>query len=313
MSISNYPNGFPGGVEILGLPILNTYAGNVFWVDSATGSNGNKGTRTRPFATLDYAIGRCTANKGDIILVAPNHAETITGAGGITADVAGITIIGLGSYNQRPRFLMDGADTVSFVVSAADATVKNLVFASGFSDVVTCFNITAAGCWIDGCEFADNTTDENWLTPIKATSTVDGNANGLKVTNCRWVSPDAGSLEFIEGNADILDVVVRNNVVIHEGTASPLILMATGKDLKRADIMWNFLSHKMTANELFVNIDTTGVNNSGFIAHNRVRHADVTTTHDLGIDDCGFGLFDNLSTSVNNLSGVIVPAADTDG
>jgi hypothetical protein len=308
MPISNYPNGFADGVSLLGMPVLNTYAGNVFWVDSATGSNGNKGTRERPFATLDYAIGRCTADNGDIIMVMPNHAETITGAGGITADVAGISIIGLGHYNQRPRFLMDGGTTVDVAVSAADVSFHNLVFSSGHADVVRCFNITAKGCWLNGLEFDENTTDEDWLTPIKATSTTDNNADGLMVTNCRWLQASASGLEFIEGNADIKGLVVRNNYVVHEGTASPLVLLATGKDAHYCDIQWNFLSHKMTANELLVNIDTSA--NFGIIAHNRVGHADTTTTHDLGIDGLGCRLFDNLSTSVDNLSGLLLPAAD---
>ena len=307
MTLSNYPNGFPGGVEILGLPILNTYAGNVFWVDSATGSNGNKGTRTRPFGTLDYAIGRCTANKGDIILVAPNHAETITGAGGITADVAGITIIGLGSYNQRPRFLMDGADGVSFVVSAADVTVKNLVFASGFSDVVTCFNITAAGCTLIDVEFADNTTDENWLTPIKATSTVDNNADGLTVIGCRYMSPDAGMLEFIEINANLHGLIVHDCEVSSNGTASPLILSAGTKVLTGVSVRGNLLQHNMTAGDLF--IDNGASTNRGIVADNYCTHLD--TTGEVLIDCDGVGMFNNYATGVITASGYVLPTADT--
>ena len=92
--LTSYPNGFPGGVAIHGMPVLNTYSGNVYWVNSASGGDGNKGTRARPFATLDYAIGRCTANNGDIIMVMANHAETITGVAGIALDVAGVTVIG---------------------------------------------------------------------------------------------------------------------------------------------------------------------------------------------------------------------------
>ena len=61
MPISNYPNGFSQGVSILGMPVLNSYAGSVFWVNSNGGSDGNKGTRERAFGTLDYAIGKCTA------------------------------------------------------------------------------------------------------------------------------------------------------------------------------------------------------------------------------------------------------------
>jgi hypothetical protein len=309
---------FPHGVSSFGLPVLPSSAlipattGNIFFVSSTAAKRGDSTHKGRspdtPFATLDYAIGRCTANNGDVIVVMPNHAETITGAGGITADVAGITIVGLGSFNQRPRFLMDGGTTVTFAVSAADVTVRNMVFSSGNADVVACFAITAAGCWLDMIEFDENTTNEDWLSPIKATSTTDNNADGLKVTNCRWLQASASGLEFVELNANLKGLVVHNNLVIHEGTASPLILVATGKIFTVAQITWNFLAHKMTANEMLVNND--GSTSTGIIAHNRVGHADVTTTHDLGIDALGCRLFDNLSTSVDNLQGVVVPAAD---
>jgi hypothetical protein len=46
------------------------------------------------------------------------------------------------------------------------------------------------------------------------------------------------------------------------------------------------------------------------IHNNYVGHADVTGTHDPGWDAGGFRLFNNLSTSVDNLQGVVVPAAD---
>lgn len=308
---------FPHGITSLGMPVIGgggvLTTGRVYFVDSTASKAANRpypwGQHPdEPFATLDYAVGQCRANKGDHIFVNRDHAETITGAGGITFDVAGITVIGLGHYNQRPRFLMDGADTVTALITAADVTLRNLVFAAGYADVVTGIGITAKGAWLDRLEFVDHAANENFLTPIKATSTTNNNADGLKVTNCRWYSPDAGCLEFIEYNADILGAEVIGNYVVHEGTASPLILGATGKDLHYHNIQWNFLSHKMTANELLINIDTAA--NPGIIAHNRVRHADVTTTHDLGIDALGSALFDNLSTSVDNLSGLMLPVAD---
>lgn len=263
------------------------------------------------YNTIDAAIGACTANQGDVIYVMPGHTETVTGVGGITADIAGISIIGLGSYGSRPQILMDGGTTVDVAVSAANVTFRNLVFTAGNADIVRCFNITAKGCWLDEVEFDDNIATENWLTPIKATSTSNNNADGLKATNCRWFSVDAASLEFIEGNADMKHLIVENNIVVHEGTASPLVLFATGKDIQYVSIQRNRLSHKMTANELLVNVDTNA--NSGIIADNYVGHADVTTTHDLGIDTLGCRLFNNRSVSTDALSGIILPAEDIDG
>lgn len=309
MGLTAYPNGISSfGVPVLGggnSPIMGT----VYFVDSATGSNGNLGTSTdKAFSTLDYAIGQCANNKGDTIYVMPNHAETITGAGGITADVAGITIIGIGHYNQRPNFLMDAGTTVTFVVSAADVTVRNVVFTGGHSDVVTCFNVTGKGCWIDRCDFVQNTTDENFITPIKATGAAN-TADGLKVTNCYSYQIDVSTAEFIEITDNISGVVISGNVVINEGTASPLILQAGTKICTNALIAWNFLSHKNTANALFLSNGGTG--NTGVIAHNRFGHADVTTTHDWGAAT-GFSLFDNLSTSLTTASGFVLPAVDAD-
>ena len=69
-------------------PLATT--GEIYYVNSGTGanavggitgSNGNNGLSPKtPFATIDYAIGRCTANRGDTIYVMPGHWETLTTA-----------------------------------------------------------------------------------------------------------------------------------------------------------------------------------------------------------------------------------------
>ena len=312
MPISNYPGGFLNGVAIRGIPVLNMYSGSVFWVDSTTGADSGKGTYRSPFATLDYAVGRCTANKGDKIFVMPNHAETYNGVAALALDVAGIDIIGLGNHNNRPRFLMDGtaAATTTALVSAADVSIHNCVFASGYLLTTTCFNITGKGFWANGLEFEDNTTAENWATPFKATGAAN-TADGLKITNCRWVPLVAtvNALEFVEITDNISHLTIEDNFIAHEGTASPLFLQAGTKVMHGAKILRNFLSHKMTAGDLAFN--NGGSTNSGIIAHNRIGHADVTSVHEMGaVAGCRF--FDNLSVSTDALSGFVLPAIDAD-
>ena len=114
---SHYPNGFSGGVSVRGMPILNVYGGNVFWVDSVSGSNSYDGTEKRPFADLDYTVGKCTANNGDIIYVAPGHAETVIAAAGLDFDVAGIEVIGFGVGTTRPTI------TISMLVPSKQMTL----------------------------------------------------------------------------------------------------------------------------------------------------------------------------------------------
>ena len=101
--MSNYPNGFANGISVRGMPLLSAYPGKVYWVSSVNGSNGNDGTFQKPFGTLDYAVGRCTANAGDIIVAMPGHVETVIAAAGLDLDVAGICILGLGAGSLRPR------------------------------------------------------------------------------------------------------------------------------------------------------------------------------------------------------------------
>jgi len=308
---SNYRGGFPGGVSIKNMPLFPTFTNNVFWVDSATGADTNRGNERLPLATLAKALTKSVANKGDIIMVMPNHAETITGVGGIALAKAGVSIIGLGVGAQRPRFLMDGAATVTATVTAADTLVQNCVFAAGHADVVRCFNITAAGFTAVDLEFVENIVAENFLIPFDFSSTTDNNADGASIIGCRSLGLDASATEFIAMTADCDRLTVENNTVIQSGsTDGALIKQATGKDLTLVSVMWNFVQHAMTAGDLLIDNDTTA--NTGIVAHNRCRHADVTTTHSL-VDCDGVGLFDNLSVSTNVLSGFVLPAIDVDG
>lgn len=158
MPLSSYPNGFPNGVAIQGLPLLTAFAGNVFWVGSTRGgSDSQKGTQKKPFATLDYAIGRCTANNGDIIMVMPGHVETVTAAAGVALDVAGVTIIGLGTGSLRPTVNFTTAVGASFRVTAANCIVQNLLFTGGIDALTNPIHVQAADFSLINCEWRDVT------------------------------------------------------------------------------------------------------------------------------------------------------------
>jgi len=94
----------PGGV--FDITDIQNHPGNVFFVHSGTGTDGAGYGQNpdAPTATLDYAIGLCTASKGDVIYVLPGHAESFAATEGFDADMAGIKIIGLGWGNNRPTF-----------------------------------------------------------------------------------------------------------------------------------------------------------------------------------------------------------------
>lgn len=208
MPISNYPNGFANGVTIRGMPLLQVHPGRVWWVNNSGvlpeggvgGSDGNDGTYQRPFSTIDYAIGRCTASRGDIIAVMPGHEEDIAAASGITLDVAGVAIIGLGPASLRPKITFS-ATASTFVVSAANCSLSNLWFDAQIADVVTGLSLTAAadGFSMENCLTTENANDgtHNFVDVV----TLATGANDLSWVNCTFIGNDTNNDAFITGVA----------------------------------------------------------------------------------------------------------------
>lgn len=156
MPMSNYPSGFNSGIAIRGVPLIQTHPGKVFWVSNATtllenqvsGSDSNDGSFNAPFATIDGAIGRCVANRGDIIFVKPGHAESLATLSGIDLDVAGVAVIGLGYGGNRPTINITAtAGCIDF--SAANCIMSNILVTGGIDAITRAFLIDAADCYLE--------------------------------------------------------------------------------------------------------------------------------------------------------------------
>lgn len=135
--------------------------GDIYYVNSATGTDDTQHGRTpdSPLATISYAVAHCTADNNDLVLVAPNHTETITAAAGVNMNVAGVTLRGLGIGRQRGTINYTTAAAASFDINAARCCVQNLTFTGmGVASVTAMVNVKAADCTIGGplglgCEF----------------------------------------------------------------------------------------------------------------------------------------------------------------
>ena len=133
----------PGGLFSIVDP-ARTSTGSIFWVHSVTGSDaaGYGSGPDTPVATIDYAIGLCTASKGDVIYAMPGHNEGL-GDAQIAVDVIGISIVGLGSGSLRPRIDFDHANA-SIDVSAVGCTIKNITLLPSVTDVLIAVDVMAA-------------------------------------------------------------------------------------------------------------------------------------------------------------------------
>lgn len=295
------------------IPLGSPRSNDIIWVHSGTGVDDvNHGTFESPLATIDYAIGRAASARGDLIVAKEGHAETISAAGGIAADVAGITIRGLGTGPKRPTISIGTATAASITVSAANVTFRNVRVLSTFADVVAAFVVTASGFSLIGCEIGDSAVDLNFLSAVKCTGTTDGEANGITLVGNSFLSQDAATLGFVIFSADVLKATIEDNVIISEGTGlATIFTCATGKDIRMLSCQRNKLSSKATAGNLGYSNDTASPNNSGIICDNYIGHADVTGAHVLGVVG-GCRMFNNLSVSTDALSGFVIPAIDVD-
>lgn len=156
----NLPGGIVGhGFPTFGLPVFTT--GTTFFVQS-TGANASNDPRrgkspSQPFSSIDYAVGQCTANAGDVIVVMPGHVETVTAAAGLDLDVAGITLIGVGSGSLRPQINFTTAVGADMDVDAANITICNFLFTGGIDALTGPIDVNAADCKLFNIETRDVT------------------------------------------------------------------------------------------------------------------------------------------------------------
>jgi len=112
--------------------------GTIYYVDSGVSSEGDGSSWTNAKDTIEEAYDLCSANVGDVVKVAPGHAETL---GTLVLDTEGVSIIGVGSGEDRPEITFDGTGDI-ITISAASNTLKNLSFRAGVSAITTGINLS---------------------------------------------------------------------------------------------------------------------------------------------------------------------------
>lgn len=232
-----------GGVPVGGGPDY-IITGNVYFVNSTGGSPGHSGKKpAAAMATIDQAVGKCTANNGDVIYVMPGHAENIATTTSLDVDVAGITIVGLGRGESRPILTQTATD--AYVdVAAANTTIKNILFKAGVNTgTVAMLQIQADDCLVENCEFKNvsSTLHTNHFIETSATSNA---ADRLTISGCRFfaVSADADcdSAISLPGVQD--SVLIENNLIV--GTFDDAgIHNVTGKTCTNLQIIGNVVEN----------------------------------------------------------------------
>ncbi len=234
--------------------------GNVYYVNSVIGSDtyGGKDPK-QPMATIDAAIGRTTANQGDVIVVLPGHTEAVT-VSSLNLDVAGITIIGLGSGSVKPTLTFAATD------SRVNVTAANCVFQN--------FRITATAAqntkYLDIEFYATSTFNFINEYTLGAANISDG---------CEWRrnylrTADAGQLALAITAAAHNDLKFYDNYVVHAAAAAGLLTGAAVNFLG-IDVRDNFVQTGQTDGSVGVLVSTSGTASSGQIVDNHMKTADA--------------------------------------
>ncbi len=209
-----FVNQQPGG--LFAVEDMSVSTGNRFYVDSgAAGASDAVGAGKSPdvpFATIDYAVGQCTANNGDIIYVMPGHAETVSAAAGLDLDVAGITIKGIGSGASQPTVTLDTADTADIDIDAANVTVENLHLIANFADIAVIFDVNADDFTLRNCRFTQAGDDLNALVCVQDAAA--GGSDRITIEGCHAIMYDAANTHFVNFAGTGTGHIVRNNRLI---------------------------------------------------------------------------------------------------
>ena len=209
MPLTNYPNGIKATPNIGGPTAglgTGSYVptGKVFFVSSTHTNRGDADgygeSPDKPFETIGFPIdNKVTASQGDVVFVMPGHVETRTAK--IQMDVVGVSIIGLGEGQARPKLTNNFAgDTVS--MEAADCLIQNIHFVTPSNASGIDIDISAARCRVLNCSFA---LGANAVTAITVTATGDESI----IAGNEFIITADGPVQgiSIEGAADNLKIL----------------------------------------------------------------------------------------------------------
>ena len=279
--------------------------GKKFYVDSgvATGGDSSGTSWTNAITTIDAAIGKCTASRGDVIYVAPGHAETVASATGLVCDVAGVSIIGIGNGSQIPTISLGTATAAKISVTAANVRLSHLKIISALANIAEGIDPTANadGLVVDNCIFSDGAVALELVIAINVTADCDN----IRIINNRFSTVPAGGCTnaiVLAGGSD--NSVISGNVIYGTYTAGGVLASAAASiNLTVTDNVIGAIDAIGWDN----NASTTGIFARNLIGANTTSIAAALT----GVD--AMFCWENYVTGDLNASGIIIPAVDTDG
>lgn len=284
------------------------FSGNHKYVDSGHANATDDiahGARDNPYATLDFAVGQCTASNGDVIWVLPGHEETLvgdsTGGVGVDIDVIGVSVVGVGQGDARPTFTFDTATAADFKIAADDVLVHNLRFVAGIVSQAMFIETSGDDCEVSFCSFENGSSFEALIAVNIGVGSND--SDRFYIHDCKFVSDTAGSTSAISVTTIQADVRIEYNDI--------------RGDYSDAGIQSAVVHTNIMVKNNFVQNDNTGEHaiqfsaaGTGYIADNKLITDVVATSLDKGSCKTHNNLFwdsgnDAVDGEFVNISGAV--------
>lgn len=280
------------GIPFHGFFPFVTIQGDAFFVDSghANASNNNDCRNPNtPCSSIEGAFnkGELTASNGEIVFVLQGHVETVTAAGGLDLDVAGVTVVGLGEGNNRPQINFTTAVGADMDVDADNITMYNFRFTGGIDALTGPIDVNAAQFSLHNSLWADVTG--------QATDVIvaDANADGMVISSIvpgRYGWRHLGAAAA--GSASAIQIVGGDDIVIQDfwiygnfSTAAIESVTTAAVDLTIGGGLMPW--HIMTENTADIAITSVSTTSGSVIGPGTIRLADnaANITEAIGLGD----------------------------
>jgi len=254
----------------------------------------------QPLATIDFAIGRCVAGRGDAIFVMGPHSETVTSS--ITLDVAGVQIIGLKIGNKSPVVTINGA-TDLFTITAANCRISGLEMTIVTTDAATALvNVAAAKARLDNIKMIPSATSVNVVDCI----TLASGANDCLIEDVDIRNTTVAVVSFLSIEAAVARLTVRRFRAFGDTTTGGIIDGATATQLLLEDVTVGTVGTTQPA-------ATLDSNPTGLVIRSNFAGTSTTLANN-GALGTGVRMFDVkvLEETNGSAQGALIPAVDAD-
>lgn len=266
-------------------------------------------TENNRVPTLNAALARCRANKGDVIFALPGYTETIDVADFATSLVAGTQLIGVGAHASglMPTFVFSSVAS-TILLDVANCTIQGFKFTTSIDAVANYVTVSASGCRVTNNYFLGGTSTSN---DVDVPLILAAGASDCIVEDNTFLSVGTAvntNLILVSGTG-VNGLVIRNNY-LYGSCATTGLLNITGTS--QAFKIHDNVLHNITATTP-LGIRHTDTALTGVIYNNMIAFTtDVTVLtaaiNAVGVSTANVRSVNNFGIDEDSLGGITVPS-----